>query len=143
NAFSAADGELGRLQAFATVLLKPGVMDPVADSVSLAAHDLKIPVTSVRTFRRYYAVEKPEGAVRDLLFRKILGNEAIEQVVGGPLSIGHLTLGTEYRFQLITVPLRELDDAGLVRVSKEGQLSLNLAEMQTIRAHFRTLGRDP
>src|SRR5262245_33787842 len=40
-----ADG--GRL---ATVLLKPGVMDPAAMSVVDAARDLGIPVESVRTF---------------------------------------------------------------------------------------------
>src|SRR5579859_6980329 len=37
----------------ATVLLKPGVMDPTAQSVLEAARDLDIPVASVRTFRRY------------------------------------------------------------------------------------------
>src|SRR5262245_33462881 len=44
-----------RLQAFATVLLKPGVMDPVAESVEVAARDLGVELFSVRTFRRYYA----------------------------------------------------------------------------------------
>src|SRR5436190_1334306 len=50
NAFTRSDGR----EAFATVLLKPGVMDPVAQSVELAARDLSIPLASVRTFRRYY-----------------------------------------------------------------------------------------
>src|SRR5262245_11895311 len=36
-----------------TVVLKPGVMDPVAESVLEAAQDLGIPLESVRTFRRY------------------------------------------------------------------------------------------
>src|SRR6266850_578673 len=44
---------LGRV----TVLLKPGVMDPVALSVVDAANDLGINVDSVRTFRRYYLAE--------------------------------------------------------------------------------------
>src|SRR4051812_17375985 len=39
----------------ATVLLKPGVMDPVAESVQRAGEDLGVPLASVRTFRRYYA----------------------------------------------------------------------------------------
>ena len=30
-----------------------------------------------------------------------------------------------------------------MRLSREGQLYLQLAEMQTIRQHFRELGRDP
>src|SRR5262249_34629841 len=37
-----------------TVLLKPGVMDPVAGSVVDAARDLDIPLREARTFRRYY-----------------------------------------------------------------------------------------
>ena len=36
-----------------------------------------------------------------------------------------------------------MDDAALTRLSREGQLFLSLAEMQTIQAHFRSLGRDP
>src|SRR5262249_35240789 len=46
-------------------------------------------------------------------------------------------------FNVITVPLRDLDDKALVAVSKLGQLSLSLDEMRTIQAHFRELGRDP
>src|SRR5262245_2275842 len=37
-----------------TVLPKPGVMDPAAQSVVEAARDLGIRIESVRTFRRYY-----------------------------------------------------------------------------------------
>src|SRR5262249_50317818 len=37
-----------------TVLLKPGVMDPAAQSVLAAAQDLGLPLASVRTFRRYF-----------------------------------------------------------------------------------------
>ncbi len=126
----------------ATVLLKPGVMDPAALSVVDAARDLGISVASVRTFRRYYGpAASPEAQA--ILFRKVLANEAIEQVVTGPLGLDHLTLGSTYRFQLITVPLRDADDATLLWLSRDGQLSLNLAEMKAIQAHFRELGRDP
>src|SRR5262245_19868805 len=63
--------------ALATVLLKPGVMDPAALSVVEAGRDLGIDIESVRSFRRYYAA--PSLALRDLekeiLFRKVLGNE--------------------------------------------------------------------
>ena len=126
----------------ATVLLAPGVMDPVALSVVDAARDLGVPVASVRTFRRYFGPPL-SSAARDILFRKVLANEAIEQVVAGPLTLDHLSLGTPYTFSLITVPLRDLDDAALLQLSREGQLALNLAEMQAVQSHFRDLGRDP
>jgi phosphoribosylformylglycinamidine synthase len=73
----------------------------------------------------------------------VLANEAIEQVVEGPLALDHLSLGTRYEFRLVTVSLRDCDDSALLRLSREGQLALNLAEMKAIQAHFRGLGRDP
>src|SRR5262249_35914943 len=89
----AADGE-PEPGAVATVLLKPGVMDPVAQSVIEAARDLDIPLDSVSTFRRYFlSPDRLPQADRDILYRKVLANDAIEQVIEGPLSLDHLTLG--------------------------------------------------
>jgi phosphoribosylformylglycinamidine synthase II len=126
----------------ATVLLKPGVMDPAALSVVEAARDLGIQVEQVRTFRRYFGPPLPLQA-EGVLFRKVLANEAIEQVVAGSLSLEHLSIGSPYHFQLITVALRHLDDAGMEKLSRDNQLSLNIAEMRTIQSHFREVGRDP
>jgi phosphoribosylformylglycinamidine synthase len=134
-------GEQPAPNLLATVLLKPGVMDPTALSVVDAARDLDVPVESVRTFRRYYGPPSPEKG-RDVLFRKVLANEAVEQVVAGPLALEHLTVGTPYRFALQTIRLRDLDGAALERVSRDGQLSLSLGEMQAIQTHFRDQGRD-
>jgi phosphoribosylformylglycinamidine synthase len=137
-----------------TVLLKPGVMDPVAMSVVLAARDLGISVDAVRTFRRYYLFSSAplrvlcgekgtHHEIHEKTFEKVLANDAIEQIVRGPITSQHLESGTPYRFQLITVPLRDLDDAALLHQSHEGQLGLSLAELRTIQAHFRQLGREP
>ena len=126
-----------------TVLLKPGVMDPTAESVLKAAADLNVPLSAVRTFRRYYGSEGIGPLDRDTLFRKVLANDAIEQVVMGPLRAGHLSLGQLRDFRLTTVPLAELDDAGLMRVSKSGTLALTVEEMRTIRSHFVGIGRAP
>ena len=41
------------------------------------------------------------------------------------------------------MPLCELGDDALVRLSREDQLSLSLEEMRTIQAHYRTLSREP
>ncbi|MFO0849068.1 MAG: phosphoribosylformylglycinamidine synthase subunit PurL [Gemmataceae bacterium] len=126
-----------------TVLLKPGVMDPSAQSVQSAAFDLGLVVAEVRTFRRYYGPPTVAPADRELLFRKVLANDAIERVVVGPIHADHLTLGTKYQFALNTVLIRELDDDALVSLSKEGQLALTLEEMRTVQTHFRGVGRDP
>src|SRR5204863_1362210 len=83
------------------------------------------------------------AADRDVLFRKVLANDAIERIVVGPLHADHLAIGSPYTFRLVTVPLRDLDDAGLVKLSKDGMLALSLDEMKAVQAHFRTLGREP
>ncbi|HVA46733.1 MAG TPA: phosphoribosylformylglycinamidine synthase subunit PurL [Pirellulales bacterium] len=124
------------------VLPKPGVMDPVAQSVLMAIADFNLRADAVRTFRKYWLAGITDDKLGSLC-GKLLANDAIEQVIVGPLNFEHLELGSPYRFQLVTVPLRECDDAALERLSREGQLYLKLAEMRTIRDYFRELGRDP
>jgi phosphoribosylformylglycinamidine synthase len=131
------------LDRMITVLLKPGVMDPAAQSVIETCRDLGLAVQSVRTYRRYFTVEPLDDEDRPVLFRKVLANDAIEQIVEGPLTLDHLSIGTPYHFRRVVVPLRGLDEDGLVKLSREGQLALNLAEMKSIQAHVRKLDRDP
>src|SRR5204863_3869807 len=102
-----------------TVLLKPGVMDPVAQTVLEAVRLLGIPATAVRTFRRYYGPPEVPSLDRDVLFRKVLANDAIEQIVVGPLHTDHLGIGTQYMFELRRVPITSLDAAGVVKLSKD------------------------
>jgi phosphoribosylformylglycinamidine synthase II len=124
------------------VLPKPGVMDPVAESARSAISDFGLTAEAVRTFRKYWIDGCDDQQLR-VLGTKLLANDAIEQVVIGPLQLRELQFGAAYQFQLVTVPIRELDDAGLTRLSKQGQLYLTLVEMQTIQRYFRELGRDP
>jgi phosphoribosylformylglycinamidine synthase len=42
-----------------------------------------------------------------------------------------------------TIPIRNADDATLIKISEDGVLSLSLAEMKTIQTYFRKLDRDP
>jgi phosphoribosylformylglycinamidine synthase len=124
------------------VLLKPGVMDPVAQSAEAAIRDFGWNVDAVRTLRKYWLAGPTDDELR-AISGELLANDAIEQVIAGPLPFDRLQTGGEYRFELRTVPIRGLDDAGLMRLSKEGQLYLQPAEMQTIQRHFAELGRDP
>lgn len=126
-----------------TVLFKPGVMDPTAESVLRLTNDWQLDVTTVRTFRRYYGKPDTAQADQELLCRKVIANEAIEAVVNGPLPDGFFQLGTEQPFQKVVVPIRELNDDDLLSLSRAGQLALTLEEMRTVQAHFRELGRDP
>jgi phosphoribosylformylglycinamidine synthase len=124
------------------VLPKPGVMDPVAQSTVAAIADMGLKADAVRTLRKYWIGGMASGQLK-LLCEKVLANDAIEQVVVGPLAFDRLELGSPYKFKLVTIPLLSMDDDALVRASREGQLFLSLLEMRTIQAHFRELGRDP
>ena len=129
------------------VLPKPGVMDPVAQSAETAICDLLSDGhgpqanISVRTFRKYWIANVAQEQLSSLASR-LLANDAIEQVVLGPLPFDHLEVGSSYTFRQISVPIRDLDDAALTKLSREGQLYLSLVEMQTIQSHFREFGRD-
>ena len=132
----------GQHTTLVNVLPKPGVMDPVAASTVGAARDAGFDVDAVRTMRKYWLGDIDSSSL-EAICRRALSNDAIEQVVVGPLEVDELDVGSEQDFELITIPIRGLEDSGLEQLSKDGQLYLTLVEMQTIRAHFVALGRDP
>ena len=124
------------------VMPLPGVTDPQAESAHEAIQNLGFNVSAVRTLKRYW-VSAIQESHRETLFKKLLCNESIETVVVGPLELDRLDLGREYEFVKTVVPIRDLDDEALFEISKQWQLSLSLVEMQTIKAHFNSLDRDP
>ena len=124
------------------VLPKPGVMDPVAASTLSAARDAGFEIDAVRTMRKYWINDLEESKL-DTICRRALANDAIEQVVLGPLQLKQLHVGSNYELELLTVPIRSLRNEELETLSRQGQLYLTLVEMQTIQNHFQSLGRDP
>ncbi len=124
------------------VLPQPGVMDPVAQSAQSAIADLGFDVQQVCTFRKVW-INNLSSEQIDQCCAKILANDAIEQVIVGPLKMDRIDLGTAYLFQLVTVPLLAMDERALETLSSQGQLYLSLVEMRTIQDHFRQLDRDP
>lgn len=124
------------------VLPKVGVMDPTARSAERALADLGYPGVRVRTLRKYWFVGLDEARVAEL-GRRLLANDAVEQLVVGPLGIDRLPTGAPYRFELRTTPLAGLGDAELASLSRERQLYLQLEEMRTIQRWFADAGRDP
>jgi phosphoribosylformylglycinamidine synthase len=127
--------------ALVHVMPKPGVTDPEADSAAGLLRDLGFAVLGVRTIRSYRVSGPCDQLPR--LIQRVLANDAVEQAVLGALPFDTLGQGQQYEFHLITVPLRAMDDAALLNLSKTGQLSLSLAEMRAIAKHFTELGRDP
>ena len=127
--------------AVVNVLPKPGVTDPEAESALSLLKDLGYPVSNVRTIRTYRIDGPAEKLSR--LIERVLANDAVEQAFVGALPFDHLGQGQPYRFRREEVPIRGLDDASLIELSRSGQLSLSLAEMKAIQHHFAGLGREP
>lgn len=126
------------------VLLHPGVTDSVADNARSALQQQNLNVTAVATCRKYWLNGDLSEAEQQRISSRVLANDAIEHIVDGPLQLTDLSVGSDYQFQLSTVPIRTMDsDDDLMKLSAEGQLYLQLAEMQTIRDYFRSLERDP
>jgi phosphoribosylformylglycinamidine synthase II len=125
------------------VLFKPGVTDNVGLTATKALQDFGLAVERVATCRKYWVNGDANAADLNRLAEKVLANDAIEHVIRGPFPLTTIGVGSEYKFHLQYVAIRGMDDDALKRLSKEGQLYLSLTEMQTIRAHFVNLDRDP
>jgi phosphoribosylformylglycinamidine synthase len=124
------------------VLPKPGVMDPVALSAEKAIADFGIAVRTVRTLKKVWLPDLAPATLQALC-SKVLANDSVEHVVIGPLTLQRLDMGQATRFQLIHIPLRDLDGAALEELSRTRQLYLSRIEMETIQAYYRSLQRDP
>ena len=74
------------------VLPKPGVMDPVAQSTKAAIADLGVDVAAVRMLRKFWLRGLPTDRLQRLC-SKLLANDAIEQVIVGPLNFEKLEFG--------------------------------------------------
>jgi phosphoribosylformylglycinamidine synthase subunit PurSL len=125
------------------VHLKPGVMDPVAASTEMAVRDLGVSVRSVRTGRA--CVISPRLAVEELreIASRVLANGVIETVYFEPYLPEQFEMGRESKFQIRRVTLRELTDAQLSALSRDGHLFLSLEEMKAIQNYFRGQEREP
>ncbi|MBR2002719.1 MAG: phosphoribosylformylglycinamidine synthase, partial [Thermoguttaceae bacterium] len=137
-----AESLAGKTGKIVYVLPKPGVTDVVADAARQTAADFGIEPEAVRTFKKYW-IDGVDAAEIERLARKLLANDAIEQVAFDELGFDSLQVGSPYKFELKTVAIRSMNDAELETLSKQGQLYLSLVEMQTIQKHFQDLDRDP
>ncbi|MFM8413285.1 MAG: phosphoribosylformylglycinamidine synthase subunit PurL [Planctomycetota bacterium] len=135
---AAADG----LATVVHVLPRPGVTDPAgltaAEALALVGH----PGITVRSLKKYWLPAMPAAEAASLA-RRLLANEAIHDVVVGPLAIRSLAGGGRWSFARHAVSLEGLDEAALAKLSRDRCLALSVAELGAVRDHFRALGRDP
>jgi hypothetical protein len=75
--------------------------------------------------------------------RKVLANDVVQEVLLDALPEGLPAAAGKADLAVHPIPLAHLDRPGLEGLSKAGGLALDGLEMQTIQAHFATLGRAP
>ncbi|HTZ11208.1 MAG TPA: phosphoribosylformylglycinamidine synthase subunit PurS, partial [Candidatus Margulisiibacteriota bacterium] len=125
------------------VAYNPGVMDPVEDSTLKGIKDLGISgVTSVKTARKYLIKGRINPQQLKIVSEKLLYNKLIQHIVRADAA-GLPLHSAGYQFKLISVDILSASDKELTRISKVGQLFLNLAEMRSIRDYFKSLKRNP
>ncbi|MBN1766719.1 MAG: phosphoribosylformylglycinamidine synthase subunit PurL [Sedimentisphaerales bacterium] len=125
------------------VHLQPGVTDPVATSAEMAIQDMALAADSVRTARKYIILGALNDKQKQLIAQKVLANDCIEQVIFGRDQEPPGAQGQPYQLSRVTIHIRNLDDEGLLQLSKQRDLFLNLAEMRTIQDYYRKLDREP
>ncbi|MCU0651510.1 MAG: phosphoribosylformylglycinamidine synthase subunit PurL [Candidatus Omnitrophica bacterium] len=125
------------------VAYNPGVMDPVELSVLKAIKDLGIDgAEGVKTAKKYLLRGKLSAIQLKTISEKLLYNKLIQHIVSSQLSaLSFQPAG--YKFNLITVDLSGASDKKLEKISKDGQLFLNLKEMRQIKNYFKGLDRNP
>jgi phosphoribosylformylglycinamidine synthase len=127
---------------------RPGVMDPVEESARKGVRDLGISgINSVKTAKKYLIRGDVVSDDLRTIAEKLLYNKVIQHISDTKKEVADLKIEkgevAPYKFRLLTVDVINADDDRLMRLSSQGQLFLNLKEMQTIRAYFKKLNREP
>ena len=126
------------------VAYRPGVRDPVEDSLKKGAADLGITaVEQVHTAKEYLLSGPVTPAGLQRIIEKLLVNATIQQVVTPEGRAKLFQPPAAGAIAIETVHLLQASDTVLQRVSLDHQLSLNLEEMRAIQAYFRKEGREP
>ena len=126
------------------VAYNPGVMDPSEQSILKGIADLGIDgVESVRAAKKYLIKGKLSPAQLKTISEKLLYNKLIQHIVSGSESETRSPEQSGYEFSPVTVDLLSAPDKKLQKISSDGQLFLNLAEMRQIKNNFKKLKRNP
>jgi phosphoribosylformylglycinamidine synthase II len=122
--------------------LHPGVTDPVAHELVLAASSLGLPSVQAATGRRYLLHGRLSEADVHLLARRLLCNETIQHYYLGPMRPPFLQPAAVAR-PAERIRLDDLNDDELAALSRRRLLALNVEEMRAIRDYFATQGCQP
>src|SRR3954463_14233276 len=123
--------------------LKPGVMDPVADSTEMAIRDMGLSIREVRTGRAFVIDGVVDRSELQRIAGRVLANGVIESVHFDAFVPSEFPAGHPYALKLRHVEIRNLSDEQLTKLSREGHLFLSLPEMKAIQNYYREQKREP
>jgi len=125
------------------VAFHPGVTDPVAKHLLHRSRQLGVgALEAVVTGTRYaFDGSVSPGELRRIA-EELLCNPVIQSYTVGPMQ-PEFVPDAAPSDAVDVIPIRDLDDAALQRLSVERVLFLSLVEMQAIQAEFQVLSRDP
>ncbi len=131
-----------RAQSVIEVHPLPGVMDPSAQAVELAIERLLNKKVLVQTGWRYdfHGIETGEA---EELVRTCLANEIVTGIHATPFFPKEFEHGHAHDMSVPEILLKTLNNEQLEKLSRDAHMFLDLEEMQTIQAHYKTLGREP
>ncbi|NTU84029.1 MAG: phosphoribosylformylglycinamidine synthase subunit PurL, partial [Chloroflexales bacterium] len=132
------------------VAYRPGVTDNEGESVLEGARRLGVPgLAQARALRRHLLPPDVSPTTRgaelaiDLVqttFAYAPGQAPDERLA---FYANLIAAPAEISPQVARVPLRIADDEELLRISRDGVLALDLAELRAVRDYFAAIGRDP
>ncbi len=130
------------------VARQSGVMDPVAVTVERVLRRTELVQAAedgllVTTFHAWELKGTLSEEELTTIARRILANDIIEDVAIDSEGLAYGLPPKAPDHGRVEVPLLELTDEALMKISQDGALSLNLIEMREIRAHYRQLKREP
>ncbi|HRI56602.1 MAG TPA: phosphoribosylformylglycinamidine synthase subunit PurS, partial [Anaerolineae bacterium] len=134
------------------VTLLPGVTDSVAESLLAGAAMIGVQgLRQAATGHRYTLTGALDAAQVERIARGLLANEVIQRYHVNGLAAPPFVEDVRRETWSVNgdapavevIALREADEAGLLAISRERRLSLDLAEMQAIQAYYQAEGREP
>jgi len=133
------DGNRKRIE----IHLKPGVMDPVAASTEMAIADMGMAVRQVRTGRAFLIEGNLSRPQLENIARGALANGVIESVHFEAYCPVKFEIGRAYTLNVRQVPLRQLNEDQLAKLSRSAHLFLSVAEMKAVQDYFKRAEREP
>ena len=128
---------------FIETTLLPGVTDPPAENLVRAAHHLGITgLKRAATGTQFLLTGKLSDANLQQLATNILANPVIHRFTINETIEPPFFPHQENDNTFDVIPVRNADDEGLLAISRERRLALDLAEMQAIQSYYLNEDRD-